>query len=58
MQWAKQAGVNADEQVEIVIRPDHKAAAKQVIESMRRMRKQAKERGLTSEKLASLLDDV
>lgn len=58
VQWAKQAGVNADEQVEIVIRPDHKAAAKQVIESMRRMRKQAKERGLTSEKLASLLDDV
>jgi len=56
-QWAKQAGVSADEQVEIVIRPDHKAAAKQVLESMRRMRKQAKERGLTPEKLASLLND-
>lgn len=55
-QWAKQAGVSADEQVEIVIRPDHKAAAEQVLESMRRMRKQAKERGLTPEKLDSLLE--
>ena len=55
--WAKQAGVGADELVEVVIRPDRKAAAKQVLESMRRMRKQAKERGLTPEKLASMLND-
>ncbi len=56
-QWARQAGVSADEQVEIVIRPDRKAAAKQVLESMRRMREQAKERGLTPGKLSSLLND-
>ena len=56
-QWARQAGVSADEQVEIVIRPDRKAAAKQVLKSMRKMRKQAKERGLTPEKLDSLLND-
>lgn len=56
-QWARQAGVAADEQVEIVIRPDRKAAAKQVLKSMRKMRKQAKERGLTPEKLDSLLND-
>ncbi len=57
-QWAEQANVADDEQVEIVIRPDHKSAAKKVLKSMRRMRKQAKERGLTPEKLASLLNDV
>lgn len=57
-QWAEQASVAAEEQVEIVIRPDHKSAAKKVLKSMRRMRKQAKELGLTPEKLASLLNDV
>jgi len=56
--WAKQAGVEADEQVEVVIRPDRKAAAKRLLESTARIRKQAKERGLTPEKLSSLLDDV
>lgn len=57
-QWAKQAGVGADEQVEVIIRPDRKAAAKRLLESTARMRKQAKERGLTPEKLVSLLSDV
>ena len=56
--WAKQASVGADEQVEVIIRPVHKSATKQVLESMRRMRKQAKEHGLTPEKLASLLNGV
>ena len=57
-QWVKQAGVGDDEQVEIIIQPDRKAAAKRVLESMQEMRKQAKERGLTPEKLDSLLSDV
>ena len=55
--WAQQAGVGEDEQVEIIIRPDRKAAAKRMLESARRMRRQAKQKGLTQEKLNAIVND-
>ena len=55
--WAQQAGVGEDEQVEIIIRLDRKAAAKRMLESARRMRRQAKQTGLTQEKLNAIVND-
>ena len=55
--WADQAGVAADEQVEVIIRPDRNAAAKRLLASTQRMRQQAKQTGLTEEKLTALIHD-
>ena len=55
--WAEQAGVGADEVVDVLIRLPREQRLKWLFDLMDRMGEEAKQRGLTEEKLQALLED-
>lgn len=55
--WAQQAGVSPEQEVDIVIQ-DRKAAMRQLTDLMDRMGKEAAHRGLTEEKLNDILNEI
>ncbi len=55
--WAEKAGVGADEVVDVLIRPSREQRLKRLFDLMDRMGEEAKQRGLTEEKLLVLLQD-
>lgn len=55
--WAEEAGVGADELVDVLIRPPREQRLKRLFDLMDRMGEEARQRGLTEEKLQVLLED-
>ena len=55
--WAEEAGVDADELVDVLIRPPREQRLKRLFDLMDRMGEEARQRGLTEEKLQVLLED-
>ena len=55
--WAEKAGVGADEVVDVLIQPPREQRLKRLFDLMDRMGEEAKQRGLTEEKLLTLLQD-
>ena len=56
-EWARQADVGPDELVEVTIQPPRDKRLRELFAIMDRAAKEAKQRGLTEEKLQELLKD-
>jgi len=56
-EWAEKADVQPEEEVQVLIGPGRRAAAKALLRSMERLGTEAKRQGLTEAKLAELLQD-
>jgi len=56
-EWRKKANVRPNERVTLIIRPAREVQAKRVMGLVAQMSREAKEKGLTEEKLNVLLRD-
>ena len=56
-EWAERAGIDADDFVDVVIRPPREQRLKVLFSLMDQVAEEAERRGLTEEKLEELLKD-
>ena len=56
-EWRKKAEVSPDEYVTVIIRPSRDELTRRLLEIAGRASAEAKEKGLTEEKLSQLLDE-